>query len=107
MSGLFELAVKCIDAQLGTTTVMSENSDILSEIEDRLIIFREQYGEPQEDHEFTPEYHAAYDALEYDIMMIAWDHIKTLMLDCGAGEIAGEVFESEAFGKELSWEKKL
>lgn len=106
MSKLFETAVKCIDASLGSTEQMAENSDILSEVEDKLIVFREQYGEPQEDHEFTPEYHAAYDALEYDIMMFVWGHIKSLMLDCGAGDIASEVFENEAFGKELSWEKK-
>ena len=91
----FELAVKCIDASLRSADEMANGSDILSEFEYRLSVFREEFGDPQEDHEFTAEYDAAYKALEYDLMLYVWDHIQELMLNCGAGDVAEEVFNKE------------
>lgn len=91
----FQLAVKCIDASLRSADEMADGSDILSEFEYRLSVFREEFGDPQEDHEFTAEYDAAYKALEYDLMLYVWDHIQELMLNCGAGDVAEEVFNKE------------
>lgn len=115
MSDILELAVKCMDASLATSAFDHlDNSDIADDVDDLITNFRSRFEIPNDTQignadaveNNYDEYRKAKDQLEQDIFDLCWSHIKTLMLDCGLGDVTREVLDSELTGIKPSWERK-
>lgn len=115
MSDILELTIKCMDASFEVSPEDSmSNSDVLSEVDALIMNFRQKFEIPDnieignadafenDDMNILEE----FNQLEVNIFRVCWDHMKTLMLDCGMGDIAREVLDSELIGIKPSWEKK-
>jgi hypothetical protein len=106
MSNIFETAIQCMDAAYESSPVdMLDNSEILSQVDQLLMEFREKWEIPNKTEigyadaieSNWDKWSKAYNDLEIEIFNLCWGHMKVLMLDCGAGDVAREVMASELF----------
>jgi hypothetical protein len=112
---LFTTTIECIDASLNSAPEMANESDLVTFFAEKIQAFRKKYG-IQEDEVFgnaevwgkkgTRKMLDELTQMEYEIMLYAWKHIKSLMLDCGAGDVVREVLASSLFDIPTSWDRK-
>lgn len=109
---IFETAVKCIDASVQIEG-MEEQGNFASQTWTLIDDFRSKYGMTGDDFGNDDAWETASDEmskdsdkLEREIMLLVWGHIEELMLNCGAGDVATEVFASQILDIKPSWEIK-
>ena len=114
MPTILETAIKCMDAAFETSPVDAmSNSDVLSKIDALIMDFRNKYEIPNNVEIGNAD---AFDGnddnilenfnnLEVEVFKVCWEHMKDLMLECGLGDVAAEVLNSELTGIKPSWEK--
>lgn len=110
---ILERAVKCMDAGVDAGGVdFISNSDIRHDVEELINDFKEKYeirgtisnAEIWDSNDYSEAMKEA-DNLELAIFKVCWEFMKTMMLDCGAGEVVNEVLTSEITGVAPSWER--
>lgn len=112
---IFDTAIKCMDASYQNSPAdWLDNSDIVDEVDTLIMEFRSKFEIPNETEIGNADavednwdaYSKAKTELEIKIFELCWDHMKDLMLNCGIGEVAKEVFASEILNIKPSWEIK-
>lgn len=111
MADILYSAVMCIDASLRTAEEMAEDGDnglanrvneLIQEFKDKYEITNPDMGNDDSWETATDKQFKDSKTLDYNIMLLVWDHIKELMLDCGAGDIVREVLAREILNIPLS-----
>lgn len=95
-------AVLCMDASLHLGG-MSENTNIAERVDELLTNFRNKYEisahENASNSDAWEAHHenmsSDWDEIEEQILLIVWDSIKNIMINCGAGDAVSDVLELE------------
>lgn len=114
MSDLLQSTIMCIDASLRTGKQMAEGSELRDEINDMIRRFCKEnnikkindIGNDNIWEYADAKVSDASKKLDFDIMLLVWDHIKEVVLEWGSGDVIREVLASEILGITPSWEKE-
>lgn len=110
-----EAAIACMDDQYQISPDdFLDGIELVSESEELIDNFRDKWNIKKDignasvwsNSDIYDEARSDYEKLRREIFEICWEHMKELMLNCGAGDIANEVLRSELFGTPPSWEKE-
>lgn len=86
-----------------------DNSEIVSESESLIDEFKKKYEITESignsgiwDSELYDKARKDYDELEVKLFLLSWEHMKTLMIDCGTGSIASELLDKELIARGIT-----
>lgn len=114
---IFNSMIMCVDASLKTTQDTAQSGDesfyvtmnnLINDFRDKYEVTEKDLGNADiwEHAGLNSDVSKDADKLNFDIMMVIWEHIKELMLECGVGEVAREVLAEEILDVETSWDRK-